>query len=425
MTVFAPPVPGLLLRDHWIDAPLDHGDPNGTKIRVYAREVAAAEKASDDLPWLLFLQGGPGGKAPRPADRSAWIAQAVGHYRVLLLDQRGTGRSTPVTERTPARLPDAAGLAAYLTNFRADSIIRDAELFRAEVAGGRPWTTLGQSFGGFCTFTYLSFAADGLEKCLVTGGIPGLGASAEEVYRRTWPRVLQKNEEHFRRFPEDRDALHRIRDVITSSTVRLPGGDPLTVPRLQAIGAVLGFSYGSPQLHFLLEEAFADGELSPVFLDEVERRTHHVDTPLYAVLQEACYWQGAATPWAAERVREEHFPEVSPDATDLVLVGEMKESWIYRDEARMQPFADAVALLQAKQDWPALYDPNRLAGNTVPVAAAVYHDDLYVDAGLSLDTAARTPNVRPWVTNEFEHDGLRTSADRVFPHLHDLVTGRA
>lgn len=33
---------------------------------------------------------------------------------------------------------------------------------------------------------------------------------------------------------------------------------------------------------------------------------------------------------------------------------------------------------------------------------------MYVDAGLSLETAAAVGNVRTWVTNEHEHDGLRT-----------------
>ena len=61
--VDSPPVPGLLLRDHHTEVPLDHADPGGPTISVYAREVRAVERAADDLPWLVFLQGGPGGKA--------------------------------------------------------------------------------------------------------------------------------------------------------------------------------------------------------------------------------------------------------------------------------------------------------------------------------------------------------------------------
>jgi len=62
---------------------------------------------------------------------------------VLLLDQRGTGRSTPVTAGTVGQLP-ADRLAAYLKLFRADSIVADAELIRHRLAGGARWETLGQ-----------------------------------------------------------------------------------------------------------------------------------------------------------------------------------------------------------------------------------------------------------------------------------------
>lgn len=417
-------MPGLLLDDHHLEVPFDHSVPRGPTISLYAREVRAVERAGDDLPWLLFLQGGPGGKAPRPTERSGWLAEAVRDYRVVLLDQRGTGRSTPVTERTPSRFADAGSLADYLALFRADSIVADAEILRRHLAGDRPWTTLGQSYGGFCTFTYLSLAPDGLERCLVTGGIPGVTATAEDVYRRTWPRVLEKNAEHFRRFPTDRDVLNRARDAVGAGPVRLPGGDVLTVPRLQALGIVLGMSYGSAQVHYLLEEAFDGDELAPAFLAELEYRTGHPGNPLYAVLQEACYCSGTASRWAAQRVRQDAFPEASPDATDLLLSGEMKEPWVFRDEGRLAPFAEAMELLHAKDDWPALYDPARLGANQVPVAAAVYHDDLYVDAGLSLETARRTPRVRAWVTNEYDHDGVRADS-RVFARLLDLATGRA
>jgi proline iminopeptidase len=78
-----------------------------------------------------------------------------------------------------------------------------------------------------------------------------------------------------------------------------------------------------------------------------------------------------------------------------------------------------VEVLAARPQWSPLYDVDRLAANDVPVAAAVYFDDMYVDSGLQLDTAARVGNVQAWVTNEYEHDGL--SSDRVFRRLTELV----
>ena len=58
----------------------------------------------------------------------------------------------------PGDTPEAQ--AAYLTHFRADSIVRDAELIRAELGVDR-WSVLGQSFGGFTSMTYLSIAPGG------------------------------------------------------------------------------------------------------------------------------------------------------------------------------------------------------------------------------------------------------------------------
>ena len=62
-------IPGFVLTDHMVEVPLDHDAPDdGRTIEVFAREVVAAGREHDDLPWLLFLQGGPGGKSPRPGD---------------------------------------------------------------------------------------------------------------------------------------------------------------------------------------------------------------------------------------------------------------------------------------------------------------------------------------------------------------------
>ena len=71
--------------------------------------------------------------------RDRW-KRALADYRVLLLDQRGTGRSTPVTHRSLLRRGDAQAQASYLRHFRADSIIRDAELIRHELTGDQPWS---------------------------------------------------------------------------------------------------------------------------------------------------------------------------------------------------------------------------------------------------------------------------------------------
>ena len=71
-----------------------------------------------------------------------------------------------------------------------------------------------------------------------------------------------------------------------------------------------------------------------------------------------------------------------------------------------------------------MYDLDKLAQNRVPIEAAVYFDDMYVDAQLSLDTAARVGNCHAWVTNEYEHDGLQSGdlTEKLFSDLEVRVT---
>ena len=259
--------PGTVLTDRFFAVPLDHQRPDGEQIEVFAREVVAAGKADADLPWLLFLQGGPGFGAQRPEGRDSWLNRALEDYRVLLLDQRGTGRSSPANRKTLARLAAAGpqAQADYLTHFRADSIVLDAELIRRELTD-EPWSVLGQSFGGMCAVTYLSFAPHGVKEAFITGGLPGLTATADDVYRRTYRTVAAKNAAHYERYPQDADVARRVADYLDTREVRLPDGAPLTVRAFQSAGVMLGQADGSHALHYLLEDPFAGEELSDAFL---------------------------------------------------------------------------------------------------------------------------------------------------------------
>jgi pimeloyl-ACP methyl ester carboxylesterase len=418
-------MPGFVLTDHVVAVPLDHSSPEtGGTIEVFAREVVAAGREDEELPWLLFLQGGPGGKSPRPGGGGdGWLEQATRTHRVLLLDQRGTGRSTPLTRHAVEGMTDAE-IAAYLRQFRADSIVRDAEVLREQVAGGRTWETLGQSYGGFVTMVYLSLAPEALDACYVTGGLPGLTATADDVYARTYPRVAAKNAEFYARYPDDAALARRIADHLDAHVVELPDGDRLTTRRLRLLGGAFGMSDGYERLHWLLDEAWHGRALSDVFLHGVHALTAHVAGPLFA-LQEYIYGQPGtgASAWAAERAMT-RFPDFDEHHDPLLFTGEMFYSWMFDEILALKPFQGAAELLAAYDDWGPLYDLDRLAVNDVPVLAAVYHDDMYVDAQLQLDTAGRVGNVRTWVTNEFEHDGLRADGSRVLGRLMDMRTGR-
>ena len=120
-------------------------------------------------------------------------------------------RSAPVPGMTPAEQ------AEYLTHFRADSIVRDAELIRREL-GVERWSVLGQSFGGFYV----------VNVPLARAGRPGGGvhhrraAAARPPRRRRLrarptARMLERNRRYFERYPQDRD---RVRGSSSGSRPR-------------------------------------------------------------------------------------------------------------------------------------------------------------------------------------------------------------
>ncbi|QZY52295.1 alpha/beta fold hydrolase [Leucobacter tenebrionis] len=415
----------IVARDVWTTVPLDWADPAGERIRVYARELVAAEKRGEDLPLLVHLQGGPGGKGTRPLGRSGWVGAALRRFRLVIPDQRGTGRSTPVSGDDFERLP-AEESARRLSLHRADSIVRDLEAIRAAHYEGRQWWTIGQSYGGFLTLHYLSTAPEAIVGSVVTGGLAGLDAGPAEVYRRTFPRTREKNRLFRERLPHLEERVARIADLLGSQDVRLPDGDRLTVRRLQTLGFDFGMAPGFDRVHWLLDEAFADAaetRLSEAFIDAVGADTGFAGRPLYAALQEAIYGPGPSA-WAAQRERERH-PDFAESSRPLQFTGEMVFPWMFEEIRALRGFRAGVELL-AERAWPiALYDGDRLASNEVPVEAAVYFDDMYVDADLSLDTAKRVAGLNAWVTNEYEHDGVHHDgvAERLFSALEHRLGG--
>jgi pimeloyl-ACP methyl ester carboxylesterase len=401
--------PGLRVTEHTLRVPLDHSQPEGECIEVFARAVVLAEKVGHTQPWLVFLQGGPGFEAPRPTspDSPAWLRRALADYRVLLLDSRGMGRSTPLGPLEAAALQPQA-LADRLALHRADAIVRDAECFR-EALGVARWAVLGQSFGGFCAVSYLCSFPGSLSEVFITGGLPPLDRGIDEVYRETYRTTLEKTHRHYERYPLDRDRVTRLMAYLAAHDVRLPGGDRLTPHRLRQLGLLLGMGTGSEKLHHLLELA----PTSPAFLHDVERASPFVRNPLYAAIHESCYANGHASAWSAQRVMP---AEWAQDPT--LFTGEHVFPWMFEEFAGLAPFREAARIL-AERPWGPLYDPGVLALNEVPCAAAIYVDDMYVPRAFSEQTARRIRGLRPWITNEFEHDGLHSG--QVLDRLIDRV----
>ncbi|KAG5915505.1 hypothetical protein E4U42_008020, partial [Claviceps africana] len=177
------------------------------------------------------------------------------------------------------------------------------------------------------------------------------------------------------------------------------------------------------------------GFLTRACLAALEAFTPFDTNVLYAVLHEAIYCDGpgAASDWAAHRVGlalardpASPFAWLRPDfslassTAPLFFAGEMIFPFHFDTYPELMALADVARKLASYADWPALYDIRRLRDNAVPVYAASYVDDMYVDSLLARDTARLVRGVKVFETNVLHHSALRARPDEVMQQLFRL-----
>ncbi|KMY23205.1 Pimeloyl-ACP methyl ester carboxylesterase [Actinobaculum suis] len=447
MTTVSSHITGHTVYEHWIQVPLDYfgalnGLPHNAEldyvpktINVFAREIVRA--GCEDKPRLVYLEGGPGFAAPRPRVFSGWMDEVLKNYRLVLLDERGTGNSFPLDARTLSVMGNAEGQAEVLTCFRQDSIVRDAEAMRTYLQDDEPWSVLGQSFGGFTAVCYLSQAPSGLREVFLTGGLPSIQEGPDEVYRRTYRRLSERNRQFFTRYPQDEETAWYLATHLADVEETLPSGERLTPARFRQLGLKLGYSWGLEHLHYLLEDPIftfrGERRLRPEFLQRVGAALSSATAPLYAILQEAIYGQSekGALAYSAHRIRSE-FPEFQLPAREaggsgehdlrkagygFRFTGEMVYPWQFQEDPALRAAAGAVEQLAFRTSWRDLYNREQLAENQVPVAAYVFYDDMYVPFELSMRTAREINGLQPIVTNTYQHDALGVAGPEVIRNL--------
>ncbi|CAI6338779.1 unnamed protein product [Periconia digitata] len=449
-------VPGKLrITEHFFQVPRDYKNPSLGNLTLFARSARKVEnhleKAPEKpLPWLVYLQGGPGFECASP-EKQPWINFVLNKgYQVLTLDQRGTGFSTAISQSSLQLRGDEKVQTEYLKAFRADNIVRDCEAIRkALIADVSPsstdagddseeskkWSIMGQSFGGFCCTTYLSFYPEGVKEAFILGGLPPVRDTPDDVYARTYGRVRRRNEAYYAKYPEDVDRVRRIVKFLTrfgDTTVRVQGGEGyLSARRFLLLGLQLYGHGGMDILHDLVLRADTDltsfGHLTRPTVLAIEHAQSWDTNVLYFLLHEPCYCQNAAANWSADRLLAAN-PDFIPsdqhasttatdDAKTVLFTGEMIYPHMFEsfpELKKMQLVGEALAKVD---DWPRLYDEEQLAKNEVPVYAAVYMDDMCVDYDLSMERAAGIKGIKTFVTNTMYHNALRAKTEEVLGQL--------
>lgn len=362
--------------------------------------VSPDHDRSQQLPWLLYLQGGPGHECPNPGDFSLTHAFVDKGYKMLYMDQRGTGMSSAISNTSLAQLDSVHAQITYLAHFRADNIVRDAEALRKCLTVSYPphkqsWSVLGHSFGGFCATTYLSLYPSGLREVFITGGLPPVSAPGPDaVYSKLASKVADRNAAYYSKHPGDVTRVKALISHLANGPLALPAGGTLTPHRLLTIGLALGSHAGVTHVHDLVLRATTDlarlGTLARPTLDALESATSFDNNPLYALLHEPIYCQDGASGWSASGVLR-GLPAFDMQARlqsdePVLLTGEMVFPETIAESAVLGPLSEVAEGL-AKVIWGRLYDVDVLRRNEVPVYAAVYIEDMYVDYEFSKETA--------------------------------------
>ena len=209
----APPVPGVPaeLTDPYacrggficagLEVPLDRADPSGATLTL---QVALEADPDASRGVLLALNGGPGAAgaplAPELVERFG--PEVVADYRIVTLDQRGTGPTAldcPALQQDGATqfLPSADAVRACAAtlgdargHYGTDETVADLDRLR-EVLGADRLSLFAVSYGTFVAQQYAVAHPGETELLVLDSALPvgGLDALQRDVVRAT-PRVL-------------------------------------------------------------------------------------------------------------------------------------------------------------------------------------------------------------------------------------------
>lgn len=212
--------------------------------------------------------------------------------------------------------------------------------------------------------------------------------------------------------------------------VRLPDGGTLSPKRFLAMGLAFGAHGGLDSVHELVLRAWNElriiGHMTRQTLDTLGRALPFENNVLYAILHEPIYCQGKASNWSAERVMRAQYKGFDPETTlempgqPTYFTGEMIFPFMFDDFEELRQARNVANILAADSAWPSLYDKAQLSRNTVPVYAAVYIEDMYVDYHFAMYTAAAIKNCRTFTTNVLYHNALGAKMEEVIEALWKL-----
>jgi pimeloyl-ACP methyl ester carboxylesterase len=268
-----------------LTVPLDHSGKTPGKLRL---RVAFAGPEHPPRGTALFLTGGPGEVGvPFMTSIERKLADAVKGYRVVMLDQRGTGRGAldcPELQRavgaSDLAVPPVSALRACAAKigpkrrfFTTADTVADLDSLRAAL-GLKRWAVVnGVSYGTFVSERYALAHPDHVSKLVLDSVVPHVGINPFQLESiQAIPRVLRSAcaQRHCHTNPVSDLAavVHKLHDgpALLDSLVTFSIADPdyRIVPR--ALGEARAGD--TAQLERMLARTRAGDRLPASFLDQ-------------------------------------------------------------------------------------------------------------------------------------------------------------
>ena len=320
-----------------IEVPEDRSNPDGRRIRIFAAVLPANTLSPTDDP-LLILAGGPGQAASTLAPFASRLNEVRRARDVVLIDQRGTGRSSPMncdafkprddealeTDPVPRAKTCAEELRAQgldPAQYTTTAWIADLEAMR-DALGYARWNLWGGSYGTRVAQEYLRRHPDRVRTMTLDAVVPPSMISTLDVWRTrqtTFEAVLRACSESpacSKRHPNPAAALTTIAKSLGPTGRDIDAVDPRTgkVTRLHlTFDGVLGLLQPliyAPESSSLLPEMLglaAAGDYGPLLA-----ATQSTNTNLAEQLNTALHFSVTCA---------EDAPRIAPDLAAQSLAG--------------------------------------------------------------------------------------------------------
>ena len=239
--------------------PLDYDDPDGTMLELFVARIPAltAEPAPDPL---VLINGGPGGSGVDLYLQTRGAFEGIRRERdILLLDQRGTGRSLlgldcaldesfALETATPeeVRAAVAACIAAFPNDprfFTTSVAVRDLDRLR-ETLGLDSWNIYGVSYGTRVGQHYLRRHGERVRTLILDGVVaaelplgPAIARDAQSALDAIFARCAA-SAPCAARFTDLPAQFAALRERFAVESVEVVANDPRTgAPKSIALGA--------------------------------------------------------------------------------------------------------------------------------------------------------------------------------------------